>query len=205
MVKRWLLPGTMLVAAFLLAVGFVIGPRVVTAQDMSASPSPEADAHPAHIHTGTCAALGEVVYPLTDVAPVDETRPEMGGMMGSPAAESTESAEQMADATPSNVMAMMGAEESTTEVQTTLDELLASEHAINVHESMENIGNYIACGEITGTPTDGELEIQLNELNDSGYSGTATLKDNGDGTVTVTIYLMEAEGVTAEGIATPTS
>ena len=202
MVKRWLLPGTMLAAALLLAIGVVIGPRAVTAQDMSASPSAATDAHPAHIHAGTCATLGEVVYPLMDVAPADESRPEMGGMMGSPAAQS---AEEMADATPSNVMTMMGAEESTTEVETTLDELLASEHAINVHESMDNIQNYIACGDITGTPTDGQLEIQLNELNGSGYSGTATLTDNGDGTVTVVIHLLSAEVDMAEEIATPTS
>jgi plastocyanin len=33
------------------------------------------------------------------------------------------------------------------------------------------------------------LEIDLDELNGSGYSGTASLIDNGDGTTTVTIAL----------------
>ena len=45
--------------------------------------------------------------------------------------------------------------------------------AINVHESAENIGNYIACGDITGTseamgtPASGgqQIEVTLRELN----------------------------------------
>ncbi|HEV2073015.1 MAG TPA: cupredoxin family copper-binding protein, partial [Thermomicrobiales bacterium] len=81
--------------------------------------------------------------------------------------------------------------ESTTEVDASFEELLASEeYAINVHESAENIGNYIACGNPTGPATDGELHIDLEELNDSGYTGQAHLVDNGDGTTTVTVTLM---------------
>jgi hypothetical protein len=90
---------------------------------------------------------------------------------------------------------------STTTVEASLDVILGAEHAINVHESAENIENYIACGDLTGTPSDGQLEVQLQELNDSGYSGRATLRDNGDGTTTVTIELMMASGMTP---ATPT-
>ena len=76
-----------------------------------------------------------------------------------------------------------------------LDDILAAEHAINLHESMENIGNYIACGDVTGEPADGMLEIELLELNGSGYMGTAMLMDNGDGTTDVTIMLMESSGM----------
>ena len=32
-----------------------------------------------------------------------------------------------------------------------LDDLLAGDYAINVHESAENIGEYIACGDIGGS------------------------------------------------------
>jgi hypothetical protein len=39
---------------------------------------------------------------------------------------------------------------SETTVDLTIDELLASQFAINAHESAENITNYIACGDITG-------------------------------------------------------
>jgi hypothetical protein len=41
---------------------------------------------------------------------------------------------------------------------------------------------------------DDELTIDLNELNDSGISGTATLTDNGDGTTTVSIAVDGATG-----------
>jgi hypothetical protein len=39
---------------------------------------------------------------------------------------------------------------SETTVPLTLDELTSEEYAINAHESAENIGNYVACGDITG-------------------------------------------------------
>jgi hypothetical protein len=39
--------------------------------------------------------------------------------------------------------------QSETDVDLTLDELLGSQYAINAHESVQNIANYIACGEIT--------------------------------------------------------
>ena len=85
---------------------------------------------------------------------------------------------------------------SSTIVETTLDELLGAEHAINVHESTENIQNYIACGDITGTPSDGMLVVELAELNGSGATGEATLTDNGDGTMTVEIELTHADMAT---------
>ena len=41
---------------------------------------------------------------------------------------------------------------------------------------------------------DNSITIDLNELNDSGISGTATLTDNGDGTTTVSIQVDGATG-----------
>src|SRR5215213_4419908 len=41
---------------------------------------------------------------------------------------------------------------------------------------------------------DNSVTIDLNELNDSGISGTATLTDNGDGTTTVEIQVDGATG-----------
>ena len=155
----------------------------------------ESAAHPAHIHAGTCATLGEVVFPLTDVA--------APGMGGTPTA--------MAESTP--MMDMMASPEagkeivaeSTTTVQAGLDAIISGGHAVNVHESAENIANYIACGDITGMATDGELTIVLAELNDSGYSGEAMLKDNGDGTTTVTVHLMHSDSDMASPMASPAS
>jgi len=129
--------------------------------------------HPAHIHTGACGEqLGDVVFPLSNVG-----------------------SDMMMDGTPM-AMDMMGAgsaipvESSVTTVEAALADIVASEHAINVHESQENIGNYIACGAVGGTMMgESDLAIGLGEQNDSGYSGVAWLHDNGDGTTTVSVFL----------------
>jgi plastocyanin len=145
-----------------------------------ATPEDAAAAHPAHIHTGTCDTLGEVVFPLNDVAAPDHD------------AQGEASTEYGATATPEAGEDKVVAE-STTTVEVALDDILAVEHAVNVHESAENIGNYIACGDVTGEPEDGAIEIELLELNDSGYSGQATLVDDGDGATTVTITLTRSD------------
>jgi len=75
--------------------------------------------HPAHIHSGTCAELGDVVYPLTDL-----------------------------DATGASV----------TIIEVPLAELLASgPYAINIHLSADEIGTYVACGDIPAEAVGGEV------------------------------------------------
>jgi len=65
---------------------------------------------PVHIHEGTCANIGKIVYPLT--------------------ALSSGSSETMLDVS--------------------LDELLAAMPlSINAHKSVEEIGEYVACGELS--------------------------------------------------------
>jgi hypothetical protein len=132
---------------------------------------------PAHIHSGTCDALGDVRFPLDDVTLA-------------PAADM---------ATPPAQPAMMHADEMLTSVTTVdiaLADLLSGEYAINVHESAANIQNYVACGEISGTirmhmhsAAPPGLVIPLRELNDSGYAGVAWLEPTADGQTTVTIFL----------------
>jgi hypothetical protein len=143
--------------------------------------------HPAHIHSGTCATLGDVVQPLSNV-----------------------SAEAMNNGTPMAMMDMMmgsanaiPVESSVTTVQMALSDIVGGEHAINVHESAENIGNYIACGDIGGAMVgSNSLLFGIAPLNDSGYSGIASLVDNGDGTTTVYVYLTNAS-MMGGGMATP--
>ncbi|MFN8592727.1 MAG: hypothetical protein U0031_14810 [Thermomicrobiales bacterium] len=95
---------------------------------------------------------------------------------------------------------------SSTVVQAPLSDILGAPHAINVHKSMDEIAVYIACGEITGDSSATELAIDLKELNNSGYSGRARLMDNGDGTTTVDIMLMESDSDMSGGMeATPSS
>lgn len=181
---------SMVATGMLLALTLALLPARAGAQDMGTTP------HPAHIHSGTCSALGDVVHPLADVGSSMAT-PMAGEMdMGSPMADDmamgtpTTSMDMMASPEAMGSPSAMGGEKSVTVVQASLAELTAGGFAINVHESAENIGNYIACGDIgamTGSDTD--VTVELATLNDSGYSGTATLHENGDGSVTVTIDL----------------
>jgi hypothetical protein len=131
------------------------------------------EAHPAHIHTGTCDTLGDVVVPLADVA---ETAGEQVG------AESAHAVKT-----------------SRTVVDMPLQEIIDGGHAINVHESAEAIDVYIACGDIGGaliTDDDEEgrmhLIIGLGELNDSGHTGTAWLGSDGEQTEIV-VNLVEPD------------
>jgi plastocyanin len=137
----------------------------------------EADApHPAHIHSGTCDNLGDIVAPLSDV-----TELTAGEDFGAPTA--------------------VLVKESETEVALPLGDILSAPHAINIHESADAIQNYIACGDIGGRVIDGDLVIGLLELNDSGHRGIAVLEGDDDQTE-VTVYLAE-EGSGAETEAAP--
>jgi hypothetical protein len=169
------------------AVAVITGLIAATGVGAQATPSPDV-ARPAHIHAGACPDVGDVVFPLNDLTPaIGPNTLGEGTPVASPAA--------MIETT-GDVVA-----ESTTDVEASLDDILAAEHAINVHESAEMIDVYIACGDVTGTATDGELHIQLEELNGSGFAGEAHLVDNGDGTTTVTVTLMVSTGATP--VATP--
>ncbi len=155
-------------AAIALATMTLLAPGVL-AQTPEAGEAP----HPAHIHSGTCGdQLGDVVVPLTDVAPAS------GG--------------EASGAASAHVVSV-----SETIVDMPLQDIIDGGHAINVHESAEDIGTYIACGDIGGVvmPDAGgrdELIIGLGELNDSGHSGVAWLGADGDKTEVV-VMLIEPE------------
>jgi hypothetical protein len=184
-------------SALLLGVGGALAPAAGLAQDATPSMMQEAVAHPAHIHSGSCPEVGDVVFPLQDIAPTGMMGTPAAGMEASPMAGSGAMASPMAgsDVDMSQVVAM-----STTVVEAPLADILGAEHAINVHESAEHIEVYIACGDITGEPEDGTLEITLEERNDSGVEGEAYLTDNGDDTTTVEVVLMQASD---DGMSTP--
>src|SRR5688572_23776292 len=159
--RRWM---ALLAPVAVLMVLFSMGAPLARGQ--------EADApHPAHIHSGTCDNLGDIVAPLSDV-----TELTAGESFGVPTA--------------------VLVKESETDVALPLGDILAAPHAINVHESAEAIQNYIACGDIGGRVIDGDLVIGLRELNDSGHHGVAVLEGDDDGT-DVKVYLAE-EGSGAE-------
>jgi hypothetical protein len=128
-------------------------------------------AHPVHVHSGTCAELGDVVYPLNDL-----TVPE-GDHTGPDSAVLVTLSENIVDAP--------------------LQEIIDGGHAINVHLSNEEIGTYIACGDIGGVITTDaggrqEMMIGLAEQNDSGYAGTVWIGPSEDGTQTeFSVILLE--------------
>lgn len=183
----------------MIAVGFVfalvavfVGGSVITrAQDATPVAGETAQTpHPAHIHEGTCDNLNpQPLYPLADV----QLRMGMDLDTASPAASPVASPATLG----AGVAAAVPAAVSVTTVEVSLDAILSAEHSINVHESVENIENYIACGEIGGSPdSDGNLFIGLTELNDSGYTGVAWLQANDQQTI-VTVFL--AEGLAGGG------
>ena len=144
---------------------------------LAQTPVSEADtaqeSHPAHIHSGSCDQLGDVVVPLDDVT--------------YPAGEHVGAESAHAVKTSINVVDMP------------LQELIDGDYAINVHQSADEIDVYIACGDIGGVliPDEDEegrmhLIIGLGELNDSGHVGTAWLGSDGDQTQVV-INLVEPD------------
>src|SRR4051794_5104196 len=179
-VHRRLLPLAALVTAFVVMTGLVVG------YGARGSSAHEGETHPIHIHSGTCDALGDVVYPLSDLG---------GPMMDANGTPIASMPMGSSDAIPVDV--------SITKVQTTLADLTSEAYAINAHESAENIGNYIACGNIGGAMMGSDLAIGLGELNGSGYSGVAWLHDNGDGSTTVTVFLTEEYAEEGGAGATP--
>jgi len=172
------LAGTL--AALTLAAGFITGVG-------SRASAHDEESHPAHIHTGSCPTPGDVVYPLSNVG-----------------------ADFSVDGTPSAGAETVGStsavpvDASVTTVKSSLADIVAGEHAIVVHESAENIQNYIACGDVGGAMLGAsDLPIGLAPLNDSGYSGVAWLHDNGDGTTAVSVFLTEGEEAAGGEMGTP--
>ncbi len=146
-------------------------------------------AHPAHIHSGSCAELGEVIYPLTDVALPS------GEMMGADGGHAV----KISDTNLPDV---------------SLQDILDGNHAVNIHLSADEIGTYIACGSIGGVVDsrengDGqEISVGLMELNESGYVGVAWLGDDGNGGTNVGVTLINVDEMHGNGgtaAATPAS
>ena len=191
--KSLLSPFLTLGAMFALVLALVGGSAAVSGQGTpGASPAASTGpVHPAHIHAGACPEPGDVVFPLENVVELDHSGMATPDAMSSPMADAGMSGTPMA----ADSMIALG---STTVVEASLDDILGAEHAINVHQSPEELAVYVACGDITGEAENGELVVELGQLNDSGVEGQATLTDNGDGTTTVVLELHHV-GMSMEG------
>lgn len=161
---RTMVASTALLATALLAPGAAAqSPSAAPVGSPGASPAAGAtDAHPAHIHSGTCTELGDVVAPLRDIAPA------RGGQTGA-------------------LTSVAGVEVSVSRVDLTIPQMLRNDHAINAHLSADQLDVYIACGEITGRRNDRNLVVPLQEQNASGYRGVAFLQEDGNRTIVFTV------------------
>lgn len=163
------------VLAPMLIAGLAVGSlsMVASAQDATPEASPVAglDSHPAHVHTGTCDEVGEVIAPLENLtAPEGEATGHMDAVV---------------------------AETSFTNVPVTLDAMMAEDHVINVHQSADEIDVYIACGAIGGVlDANGALVIGLDEQDGSGYRGIAYLSPGADGASTdISVFIVSSDGM----------
>ena len=86
----------------------------------------------------------------------------------------------------------------TTSLPLAYGDLLATPHAIVVHwGSFEALPKDELCGDIGGSESKATpfLVMGLGELNDSGLTGIAMIRDNGDGTVRVEVYITNGQPV----------
>lgn len=139
--------------------------------------------HPANIIAGDCGTLGDVVAPLSNV-----------------------SAEFLVDGSSTAATEQLGASSaiaikvSVTTAPLGLSDMVGGAHALTVRANDDGIENYIACGDIGGIMSgDADLAIGLAELNNSNYFGNALLHDNGDGTTSVTVFIMHSDQVESGG------
>jgi hypothetical protein len=120
-----------------------------------------AQAHPLHIHAGSCEQLGDVLYPLGEISTDLNVHGEAVG-----------GAEDQGD----QMVAL-----NLTLVAASLGDLTGAEHAISIHQSEEDLATIIACGDIAGSVFDGgSLLIRLNEADDSGYIGFALFREDAE-------------------------
>jgi len=165
--SRWV---TIVVGAMAVIGLIAAGGPAAVAQDSTPQAGEAQLARPAHIHENACANIGGIVAPLNDL-----TAPS-GPQVGLRKAYETES--------------------SFTNVPMTIDQMLASDHSLNVHMSADQMGVYIACGDIGGTLTpEGALIIGLAEQSNSGYTGIAYLSPGADGASTdVSVFIARVNG-----------
>jgi plastocyanin len=143
---------------------------------LGSSRAPAQDAsppRPSHIHDGDCDEPGQIIQPLTAL---------------------TVPAGQVSGNSDAVV-----AEAAFTVIPQSLDELLATDHALKVHLSKEQIQIYLACGDIGGTvDANGALIVGMKELGTSGYTGIAYLAPAGGGTSVSVMIAKVLSGGTPE-------
>ena len=156
----------------------------------AATADTETTPHPANVHDGSCLDVGDVVAPLGDVSSrllVDGT------------ATVTEPVGPAENAIP--------VEASVTTIPIAVADLLATPHSIVVRQSADELTVSLLCGDIGGAGMSAlDLAFGLGPVDDSGYTGIATLHDNGDRTTRVSVYIVSPQVIgTTEGAGASTA
>ncbi len=146
--------------------------------------------HPSHLHKGTCDQPGEITIPL--------------GNIGNDYINFWDPAATVESVGSESAVTVISA---STPIDAPLSAFIDSEHMLMVHESEENLQNFIACGNVGGNLVNGtDLQFGIEPLNNSGVSGIAWLIDDGDGSSTLHVFLVggeESEAVEPASEATP--
>jgi hypothetical protein len=206
MARRW-------VRAIVIGITLALG-----ATGVGGSATRAADDVPvAHVHQGSCDALGIVVYEL---GPADAgmdmssmagmaTTPtaEMGGRPGmapTPTASTSGTSTTPLPEATQVVSADGSTVASITYVTSSIGQLTNGGYAVNVHAGMESITTYIACGDLGTAAMVGDTAVAaLHELDGSGWTGFVVLRPLTPGPGTeIDLYL--AHGGAADA-STPAS
>jgi hypothetical protein len=143
----------------------------------------EEHGHPTRIHEGSCEALGPVAFRLNGV----------GGSVNLDNAP-------IATPTVANPDAAYQVLISETKIDGTIEDLLASEHAVLIYESDE-VMNAIACGNVGGALTGTTLATGLAEAGVPGHIGFALFQAEEDQTVVLVVLGHGLAPISASGAA----
>jgi hypothetical protein len=141
----------------------------------------EEHGHPARIHEGSCQALGPVAFRLNGV----------GGSVDLDNAP-------IATPTAVNPDAAYQVLVSETTIDSTIEDLLAGEHAVMIYESDEAM-DAIACGNVGGALSGNTLVTGLAEAGMPGHIGFALFRSEGDQTVVLVVLGHGLAPVSAAG------
>jgi hypothetical protein len=144
----------------------------------------EEHGHPTRIHEGSCEDLGPVAFGLNGVGgSVDQDNVPV---VGTPTAVNPATAYQMLI--------------SETTIDGTIEDLLASEHAVMIYESDEAM-DAIACGNIGGALSGNTLITGLAEAGVPGHVGFALFRSEGDQTIVLVVLGHGLAPVSVSGAA----